>query len=154
MRRARRPRPCVRCPRFCHALIGARAPHVPGAQGRYGRAARGAARVCSRSGAGPREHVGRPAARARYLQLFAAAERDEGGAGAGSEGASERGAGVAVLTPDADKATAVEKKESVAFKGNWRVLLHRDEWYTFDYCEDWLIRVVPILTRKKVLPNV
>ena len=131
--------------------MGVRTSCVSGAQGWCGRAAPGAARVCPPRARAPREHFGVPA----HLRLVDAVERDEGGAGAGSEGASERsGAGVAVLTPDADKATAVEKKESVAYKGNWRVLLHRDEWYTFDYCEDWLIRVVPILTRKKVIPDV
>lgn len=89
----------------------------------------------------------------QFLATKGAADRDESGEGAGAgEREQERGAGVAVLTPDADKVTAVEKKESLAWKGKWRVLLHRDEWYTFDYCEDWLIRVVPILTRKKVSP--
>jgi hypothetical protein len=39
-------------------------------------------------------------------------------------------------------------------QGNWKVLLHRDEWYTFDYCEGALLMIIPVLTRKKVLPYV
>ena len=45
------------------------------------------------------------------------------------------GAGVAVLTkpPEVDLAPA-ERASAADFKGNWRVILHRDEWDTFDYC--------------------
>ena len=61
--------------------------------------------------------------------------------------------GVAVITkPDLNKATQVEVKKKVEWEGNWRVLLHRDEWYTFDYCEGALLHVIPVLTRKKVNP--
>jgi len=64
----------------------------------------------------------------------------------------DRGGGVAVKTraPDGKTQSDLEIKTSVEFKGNWRVLLHRDEWITFDYCEFYLIQIVPTLTRKKV----
>jgi hypothetical protein len=76
-----------------------------------------------------------------------------GGEGAGEGGAKERengGGGVAVLTrePDVDEAgTAVEDK--VVFEGDWRVLLHRDEWDTFDYGQEAIMMVVPIISHKK-----
>ena len=54
---------------------------------------------------------------------------------------------MAVLTPEA--APAVKSRRAAEFKGNWRVLLHRDEWDTFDYAESVLLHVVPTLTRKK-----
>ena len=54
---------------------------------------------------------------------------------------------MAVLTPEA--APAVTSRRAAEFKGNWRVLLHRDEWDTFDYAESVLLHVVPTLTRKK-----
>jgi hypothetical protein len=49
------------------------------------------------------------------------------------------GAGVAVLTkpPEVDLAPA-ERASAADFKGNWRVILHRDEWDTFDYCRQGL----------------
>lgn len=80
--------------------------------------------------------------------------RDEGGA---SE-QEEAGGGVGVMTKrltDADRATDAARTQAQPseFKGNWRVLLHRDEWITFDYCSDVLVQVIPTLTRKKVHPH-
>ena len=83
-----------------------------------------------------------------------AAARDEGGASEQDQG----GGGVGVMTKrpaDADRATDAARTQAQPseFKGNWRVLLHRDEWITFDYCSDVLVQVIPTLTRKKVLPS-
>ena len=72
----------------------------------------------------------------RIRRLVTMAEGKEGGGGAGGVEREGGGGGVAVLTqpPELDKAAAAERASPANFKGNWRVLLHRDDWDTFDYC--------------------
>mmetsp|Transcript_19459 Transcript_19459/g.43855 ORF Transcript_19459/g.43855 Transcript_19459/m.43855 type:complete len:189 (+) Transcript_19459:3-569(+) len=73
------------------------------------------------------------------------------GAGEGRAGETERGGGgVAVLTrdPDVQEAGVMEEKKAV-FAGNWRVLLHRDEWDTFDWGQEAIMFVCPMIGHKK-----
>eukprot|EP00287_Rhodomonas_sp_CCMP768_P002779 CAMPEP_0196733022 /NCGR_PEP_ID=MMETSP1091-20130531/12243_1 /TAXON_ID=302021 /ORGANISM="Rhodomonas sp., Strain CCMP768" /LENGTH=180 /DNA_ID=CAMNT_0042076365 /DNA_START=64 /DNA_END=606 /DNA_ORIENTATION=+ len=61
-----------------------------------------------------------------------------------------RGAGVAVLDVETETAPAEEKEERDAeFEGNWRVLLHRDEWLTLDYGQEAIMTVVPMIPHQK-----
>ena len=105
---------------------------------------------CLRSAAG-RVCGMREATRIRRRVTVAGSLRAEADGGAGSVKREGGGGGVAVLTqpPELEKAAAAERASPANFKGNWRVLLHRDEWDTFDYCRRGVVRCACALERTR-----
>uniref|UniRef100_A0A6U4UL17 Adaptor protein ClpS core domain-containing protein n=2 Tax=Hemiselmis andersenii TaxID=464988 RepID=A0A6U4UL17_HEMAN len=83
------------------------------------------------------------------------AEEGKGGDRQGGEGGVDGGererarGGVAVLTKTPDTENVDEVQDKVKYEGNWRVLLHRDDWATMDYGQWAIMTVIPTISHKK-----